>query len=69
MAIEEEFAFGHIIPKYAVAKINSTILRQCIERTKERVETIVLDWKGIKGEDKKALVSLLEYVETPFEKV
>jgi hypothetical protein len=33
------------------------------------VETIVLDWKGIKGEDKKALVSLLEYVETPFEKV
>ena len=69
MAMEEGFAFGHIIPKYAIAKINSAILRQCIERTMEKVEMIILDWKGIKGEDKEALVDLLEDVHTPFEKV
>jgi D-aminoacyl-tRNA deacylase len=69
MAMEEGFAFGHIIPKYAIAKINSAILRQCIERTREKVEMIILDWKGIKGEDKEALVDLLEDVHTPFEKV
>lgn len=69
MAMEERFAFGHIIPKYAIAKIDSSILRQCVERTMEKVETIILDWKGIKGQDKKALVDLLEDIDTPFEKV
>lgn len=59
MALEKELAFGHMIPKYAVSKVDSNMLRQCIERTLEKVETVILDWKGIKGEDKPPLVKTL----------
>ena len=59
MALDKELAFGHMIPKYAVSKVDSNMLRQCIERTLEKVETVILDWKGIKGEDKPPLVKTL----------
>jgi len=69
IALEEEVAFGHMIPKYAVSGISMAILKQCVERTLERVDHAVLDWKGIKGEDKRALVNMLTEIDLPFEKV
>jgi D-aminoacyl-tRNA deacylase len=62
IALEEEKAFGHIIPKYAIPDIDSVVLKQCVEKTLEKVEYAVLDWKGIKGEYKPNLVALLEKV-------
>jgi D-aminoacyl-tRNA deacylase len=59
MAISDETAFGHMIPKYAVGKVNIDMLKQCIKRTHEPVESAVLDWKGIKSEDKPSLLSIL----------
>jgi D-aminoacyl-tRNA deacylase len=69
IALEEEIAFGHMIPKYAVSGINMAILKQCVERTLEKVDHAVLDWKGIKGEDKQTLVNMLTEIDLPFEKV
>jgi D-aminoacyl-tRNA deacylase len=68
MALEKELAFGHMIPKYAVSKLDSNTLTECIERTLERVETVILDWKGIKGEDKPLLVKTLNEMGVPFVK-
>jgi len=68
MALEKDVAFGHMIPKYAVSSLDSEILKQCIERTLEKVESAVLDWKGIKGEDKQPLVKMLMETSIPFEK-
>jgi D-aminoacyl-tRNA deacylase len=68
MALDKELAFGHMIPKYAVSKVDSNMLRQCIERTLEKVETVVLDWKGIRGEDKPPLVKTLNETGTSFVK-
>ena len=67
-ALGEELAFGHMIPKYAVSKIDPNILRQCIERTMEKVEIVILDWKGIRGEDKAPLVKMLAETDVPFER-
>jgi len=69
MALEGEIAFGHIIPKYAVPYIDVEILRQCVENTQEKVEFLVLDWKGIKGEHKSKLIGMLEEIGVPFKKV
>jgi len=69
IALESEIAFGHIIPKYAVPYIDVEILRQCVEKTQEKVEFVVLDWKGIKGEHKSKLVEMLEEIGVPFKKV
>jgi len=69
MALESEMAFGHIIPKYAISHIDVEILKQCVEKTLERVELAVLDWKGIKGEHKSKLVEMLEEIDLPIKKV
>ena len=69
MMLENGIAFGHIIPKYAIPCIDVEILRQCIEKTLEKVEYAVLDWKGIKGEYKSKLVEMLKNLDAPFKKV
>ncbi len=69
MALQSEIAFGHMIPKYALASVDNEILKQCVDRTYERVDHAVLDWKGIKGEDKPKLVAMLDEIGLPFEKV
>jgi D-tyrosyl-tRNA(Tyr) deacylase len=68
MALESDLAFGHMVPKYAISKADSYMLKQCAERTIEKVETAILDWKGIKGEDKPKLVEALDKVGINFEK-
>ncbi|HKZ88596.1 MAG TPA: D-aminoacyl-tRNA deacylase [Candidatus Bathyarchaeia archaeon] len=68
MALNGEAAFGHMIPKYAIQFVDSEILRQCLERTLERNELAILDWKGIKSEDKQKLLILMQEVGLPFKK-
>ena len=69
MMLENGIAFGHMIPKYAIPYIDVEILRQCSEKTLEKVEYAVLDWKGIKGEHKSQLVEMLKDLDVPFKKV
>jgi D-aminoacyl-tRNA deacylase len=69
MALADEAVFGHMIPKYAVNFVDAEILRQCVEKTFETVSMVVLDWKGIKSEDKPALLQALDVVGLPFRKV
>jgi len=69
VALENEIAFGHIISKYAIPYIDAEILRQCVEKTLERVELAVLDWKGIKGEHKSKTVEMLKEIGLPIQKI
>ncbi|MEM3730686.1 MAG: D-aminoacyl-tRNA deacylase [Candidatus Bathyarchaeia archaeon] len=69
MALENEIAFGHIIPKYALSYVDLEIVRQCVEKTLERVDFAVLDWKGIRGEYKQGLVAMLEDIGLSIKKV
>jgi len=69
IALKNDLAFGHMISKYAIPNIDLKILNECVERTLERVELAVLDWKGIKGEHKPRLVDMLKKIEIPFKKV
>jgi len=69
IALESETAFGHMIPKYAIPYTDTEILRQCVEKTLEKVECAILDWKGIKGEHKAKLVEMLQEISLPIQKV
>lgn len=69
IALEEEVAFGHMIPKHSISHIDSAIIQQCIKRTLEKVEHVVLDWKGIKGDDKPRVIKILNETGLPIQKV
>lgn len=69
MALVGEAIFGHMIPKHVVGEIDSEMLLQCRKKTVEKVSLAILDWKGIKGEDKPKLLSTLEDLALPFKKV
>jgi len=69
MALDGEAVFGHMIPKYAVPLVDSEMLRQCVEKTVEKVECAVLDWKGIKGADKAKLVAALQEIGLSYKKI
>ena len=65
MALDGEAVFGHIIPKYAIPLVDSEILMQCVQRTQEKVESAILDWKGIKSEHKPTLLASLAEIGLP----
>jgi D-tyrosyl-tRNA(Tyr) deacylase len=69
MALTNQVAFGHMIPKYALAEIDTEIIRQCVERTLELVDSVILDWKGIRGEHKSKIITVLETLGLVSEKV
>jgi len=59
MALNGEVFFGHMIPKYAVRHVDVSLLKHCVMRSLEQVSEVVLDWRGIKGEDKPGLIAAL----------
>jgi D-aminoacyl-tRNA deacylase len=69
MTLNDEAVFGHMIAKYAVPHVDAEMLRQCVDRTLEKVECAVLDWKGIKSADKPGLLKALEEAELPYKKL
>jgi len=69
LALSNQKAFGHIIPKYALPEVDAEIIMQCVERTLETVDSAVLDWKGIKGEHKPKIIAALEELGVASEKV
>lgn len=69
MSLMGAATFGHMIPKYALSTIDADMLRQCVEKTLEKVPMAVLDWKGIKSEDKPNIISALESTGLPYRKV
>ena len=60
MALDGEVIFGHMIPKYALSYVDSEILIQCVKKTLEKVTCAVLDWKGIRSENKSELLASLQ---------
>ena len=69
MALGDEVIFGHIIPKYAVQWVDAEILSQCVEKTLEKVDCAILDWKGIKGKDKAKLLAALREIGLQYRRI
>ena len=69
LAVDGEAFFGHMIPKYAVPCVDAEILRQCVEKTVEKVDCAVLDWKGIKSADKPQLLAALQKIGLSYKKI
>ena len=69
LALTTDTIFGHIIPKYMVQYVDSEILSECVEKTVEKVDYALLDWKGIKSSNKPKLLQALEEINLSFKKI
>jgi len=61
-----DFAVSHIIPKYALDFIDKKSIKMCIEKTKEKIEGFVFDWKGMNSQQKEKIISILNELNYPY---
>lgn len=57
--LRTDIAVSHICPKYTLGKLDEDLMRQAIEKTQEKVDFILLDWKGL-GAEKQRIIKMLE---------
>jgi D-aminoacyl-tRNA deacylase len=55
-----EMAIGHIIPNYVLNNFRRGMMRKAIERTLEKVELVLLDWKGLRSEQRDFIRPMIE---------
>jgi len=68
IALNTPVAFGHVIPKYAVPHVDAEIVKQCVQRTQEKVESAIFDWKGMRGADRDRIAAALNELGVRVEK-
>ncbi len=57
--LRTDIALSHICPKYLLNELNQELISQAIEKTAEKVDFILLDWKGL-GTEKQRIADLLK---------
>ncbi|MEM4335836.1 MAG: D-aminoacyl-tRNA deacylase [Candidatus Anstonellales archaeon] len=58
LALEKNFAFGHMLPKSRAGSVGEDTFKQAIEKNVEKLKAIVLDWKGLNKEQKDRVIEL-----------
>jgi D-aminoacyl-tRNA deacylase len=58
--ITQDFAIGHILPKYFFDQFTPEIVELTFKRTVGNCRTAIIDWKGIRGGHRSALIEVLE---------
>jgi len=61
-------ALGHIAPKHALEHVSQPMVEQMIDRTTPKPEFAVLDWKGMKSEEKHKITTTLNELSLPWRK-
>jgi len=66
--LRTEYAIGQMCPEYQLPNLDEGMLKQMIEKNVEKVEFILLEWKGLKGH-KEIVKQLIEKANLPFKKL
>lgn len=67
IALRTDIAFSHICPKHHLDKLDEESIKQAIEKTIEKIDFIVLDWKGL-GTEKQKIVNMLNNLNLKIER-
>jgi D-tyrosyl-tRNA(Tyr) deacylase len=68
IALTTPRAFGHIISKYAAPQIDGETVKQCVQRTVEKVDSAVFDWKSMRATDREKIITALKKLNVPVER-
>ncbi len=59
-SMAKDFAVGHILPKYFFDQFAPEIVELTFKRTVGNCYTAIVDWKGMRGPQRSALIEILE---------
>ena len=62
-----KYAISHIIPTYAFP-LTESILKEAENKTKEQVQTILIDWKSLKAEQRDSALEIIKKLNLSYEK-
>ncbi|MDP7180468.1 MAG: D-aminoacyl-tRNA deacylase [Candidatus Woesearchaeota archaeon] len=65
--LEKDIAIGHICPKYQFENLDKEMILEGINRTHEKVDFVLLDWKGL-GKEKQRIVDMLNELGLEFKR-
>jgi D-aminoacyl-tRNA deacylase len=57
---EKKVAVGHIIPKYMIDSVDSEIISLAFKRSVGHCATAIIDWKGLRGDQRSNLLKILK---------
>ncbi|HXX73358.1 MAG TPA: D-aminoacyl-tRNA deacylase, partial [Candidatus Acidoferrales bacterium] len=66
---EDGYAFSHIFSKYFFEAYDSAMVQMAYDRTIGGCQTAVIDWKGVRGSDRGALLKDLERMQVEIVRV
>lgn len=58
--LKTDIALSHIVSKYAVDSLKETTFKQMTEKTVEKVDLMLLDWKGLSSEQRQKMIAFCE---------
>ncbi len=61
-----ELAIGHAMSKHYTHLISESLVKYCMERTLEPVSRALVDWKGMRGGERKKLLEALSNLGIPY---
>ena len=67
LVLRTDIAVSHICPKHMLERLDEGLIKQAIENTIEKVDFIVLDWKGL-GTEKQRIVKMLKDLNLEFKR-
>lgn len=56
----KEYRIGHVIPKYAVDELNYDAFVKGIEKSTEKIEKVLIDWKGLNPEQRIKIIDFCD---------
>lgn len=64
---DTNIAMGHVCPKYMLDKLDKEMIKQALERNMDKVNHVIVDWKGL-GQEKQRISELLKEMYIEFER-
>ena len=62
-----DIAVGHVCPKYQLENLDEIMIKQGTERSQEKTDFILLEWKGL-GKEKQNILEKLEKLNIEFKR-
>ncbi len=60
LLVETEYSLSHIVPKHQISCVDEEMVNQLFLRSVPQAGLAVLDWKGMRGSERRQLVELLD---------